>query len=97
MLEKILINRINHHVFSQGFMNEIQFGFTPQKSTVDAAIAIKAFVQECLAAGEVITLVSLDVKGAFDLVNEQPTFGERNKQGIPAGVLLQPRLLEFPL
>jgi hypothetical protein len=65
VLEKILINRINHHVFSQGFMNENQFGFTPQKGTIDAAMAIKAFVQEGLAA-EVIALVSLDVQGAFD-------------------------------
>jgi len=32
MLEKILINRINHHVFSRGHMNENQFGFRPQKA-----------------------------------------------------------------
>jgi hypothetical protein len=47
-------------------MNENQFSFTPQKGTIDAAMAIKAFVQEGLAAGEVIALVSLDVQGAFD-------------------------------
>ena len=29
VLEKVLINRINHHVFSQGFMNANQFGFIP--------------------------------------------------------------------
>jgi hypothetical protein len=40
VLEMILINRINHHVFSQGFMNENQFGFTPQKGTIDATMAI---------------------------------------------------------
>ena len=66
VLEKMLINRINHHVFSRGFMNENKFGFRPQKSTKDAAMAIKAFVQEGLAAGEVIALVSFDVQGAFD-------------------------------
>ena len=32
VLEKILINRINHHVFSRGYMNENQFGFRPQKN-----------------------------------------------------------------
>jgi hypothetical protein len=66
VLEKILINRINHHVFSRGHMNKNQFGFRPQKSTIDAAMAIKDFVQEVLAAGEVIALVSLYVQGAFD-------------------------------
>jgi hypothetical protein len=38
VLEKLLINRINHHVYSRGHMNENQFGFRPQKNTVDAAI-----------------------------------------------------------
>jgi len=66
VLEKVLINRINHHVFSQGFINKNQYGFTPQKGTINAAMEIKEIVKEGLAAGEVIALVSLDVKGAFD-------------------------------
>jgi hypothetical protein len=33
---------------------------------VDAAMAIKTFVQENLDAGEVIALISLNVQGAFD-------------------------------
>jgi len=40
LLEKLLINRINHHVNSRGHMNENQFNFRPQKSTVDSAMAI---------------------------------------------------------
>ena len=66
VLEKLLTNRINHHVFSRGHMNENQFGFRPQKSMVDAAMAIKAFVQESLDAGDVIALISFDIQGAFD-------------------------------
>ena len=31
LLENILFNRINHHVYSRGHMNENQFGFRPQK------------------------------------------------------------------
>jgi len=65
VLEKLLINRINHHVFSHNYMNN-QYGFTPQKSTIDAAMAVKNVVIEGLTAGDVIVLVSLDVKGAFD-------------------------------
>ena len=30
-LEKVLINRINHHVYSNGSMNENQYGFRSQK------------------------------------------------------------------
>jgi hypothetical protein len=66
VLEKVLINRINHYVYSHDFMNTNQYGFTPQRSTINAAMAVKEFVEEGLVAGELIALVSLDVKGAFD-------------------------------
>jgi hypothetical protein len=63
VLEKVLINRINHHVFSHNYLNSNQYGFMPPKSTTDA---VKEFVEEGLVGGGVIVLVSLDVKGAFD-------------------------------
>jgi hypothetical protein len=66
VLGKILINRINHHVYYRGHINENQFGFRPQKSTIDAAMVVKEFVQDSLAEGHIIALVSLDVQGAFD-------------------------------
>ncbi len=47
-------------------MNDNQFGFRPQKSIVDSAMAIKEFVQKSLEKGEVISLVNLDVQGVFD-------------------------------
>jgi hypothetical protein len=65
VLEKIMINRINYHVYSRGCINENQYGFRQQKCTIDAVMAIKYFVQG-LAAGEVIALISLGVQGAFD-------------------------------
>jgi hypothetical protein len=66
VLEKLLINRFNHHVYSRGHMNENQFGFRPHTITVYATMVIKTFVQESLDAGEVIALISLDVQGVFD-------------------------------
>jgi len=66
VLEKLLINRINHHVFTHDTMRKNQYGFTPQRSTTDAAMAVKGFVEEVLSEGEIIVLISLDVKGAFD-------------------------------
>jgi len=64
-MEKILIMRINYWAYSTNFINKNQYGFTPQKSTMDAAMAVKNFV-EGFKAGEVIVLVGLDVRGAFD-------------------------------
>ena len=60
MLEKLLINRINHNVFGHDIMNKNQYGFTPQRGTTDATMAVKGFVEEGLAAGEIIVLISLD-------------------------------------
>jgi hypothetical protein len=65
VLEKVLINKINH-VFSQGFMNKNQYGFTLHKGTIDAAMEIKEMIKDGLTAEEVKALVSLDIKGAFD-------------------------------
>ena len=66
IMEKLLISRINYWAYSTNFINTNQYGFTPQRSTVDAAMAVKNIVEEGLLAGEVIILVSLDIKTAFD-------------------------------
>ena len=66
VLEKLLIDRINHHIFSHSLLNGNQYGFLPQKSTVDAAMAVKGFVRENLQQRNYVVMVSLDVKGAFD-------------------------------
>ena len=66
VLEKLLINRIMRNIHKIGYLNDNQFGFTPQKSTTDAAMALKQFVERELERGIVFIMASLDVKGAFD-------------------------------
>jgi len=66
ILEKVLINRINHHIYSTEFLNKNQYGFIPQKNTFDAIMAVKEFIQEGFAKGEITVIVSLDVEGAFN-------------------------------
>jgi hypothetical protein len=46
VLEKLLIDRINHHIHSYRLLNGNQHRFIPQKSTVDAAMAVKGFARE---------------------------------------------------
>jgi hypothetical protein len=55
-----------HHVYKTDFLNGNQFGFTPQKSTTYAAMAVKQFIEPEFERGRVVVMVSLDVKGAFD-------------------------------
>jgi hypothetical protein len=65
VLQKLLIDRINHHIFSHSLANGNQCGFFPQKSTIDAAMAAKGFLRENLQQWNYVVMVSLDVKGGF--------------------------------
>ena len=65
VLEKLLINRTNHHMFKNELLRENQYGFTPQKSTTDEAIEAKKFIEPELENRKVVIMTSLDVKGAF--------------------------------
>jgi len=55
-----------HYIYKIEYLNDSQYGFTPQKSTTDAAMAVKQFIQPELEKGKVVIMASLDVKGAFD-------------------------------
>jgi hypothetical protein len=66
VLEKLLINRIMHNVYSNSLMNNNQLGFIPKKSATDAALAVKECLEEGMEEGHIAIPVSLDIKGAFD-------------------------------
>ena len=51
---------------SNNMLNNNQYGFTPQRGTVDAAMVAKNFIEETLRLEQCTVVVSLDVKGAFD-------------------------------
>jgi hypothetical protein len=65
LLEKLLITRIMHHLHKTSFLNHNQFGFIHQKSTTDAAMTVKQFIEPELERRRVVIMTSLDVKGAF--------------------------------
>ena len=48
------------------FFNTQQYGVSHQKGTIEAAMEIKNYVKVGLTGGDVIALISLDVKGAFN-------------------------------
>ena len=60
-----MINRILHHVHSNAGLNSNQYGFVPQSGTVEAAMAVKEFIGETLNHKNCISVVNLDVRGAF--------------------------------
>jgi hypothetical protein len=55
-----------YNIYSNNFLNDNQYGFTPKKSTTDATIAVKDYIQDGFRHGLITILISLDMKGAFD-------------------------------
>ena len=65
-MERLMIDRILFHIYSNYLLSDNQYGFTPQRGTVDAAMEVKNFIEESLRLKQCAVIVSLDVKGAFD-------------------------------
>lgn len=65
-MEKLLINRINHHVATTEYLNKNRYGFRPQTSAIDAVLALKDYIEDGFRLGEVTILVSLDVEATFN-------------------------------
>ena len=55
-----------HFVYRNEVFNCNKHGFTAQKSAIDAAIEVKEYLEEGLSEGQIVIIVALDVKGAFD-------------------------------
>jgi hypothetical protein len=63
---KLLIKRIMHHLHKTEFLNDNQYGFTPQNSTTDAAMEVRQYIESQLERGRLVIMASLDVMGAFN-------------------------------
>jgi citrate lyase alpha subunit len=62
-----MIDRILHHVNSNAGLNSNQYGFILQSGTVEAAMAVKEIIGENVKQKNCISVLSLDVRGAFDV------------------------------
>jgi hypothetical protein len=54
VLEKFLINGINHHIYKNDLLTDRQYGCTPQKSTTAAAMESKRFIEPELEKGRLL-------------------------------------------
>ncbi|XP_069365327.1 uncharacterized protein [Maniola hyperantus] len=64
ILEKMLISRLKYHILPK--LNTRQYGFVPQRSTEDALCDLVNHIREQINNKNIVTLVSLDIEGAFD-------------------------------
>ena len=63
VLEKLLINRDMHHLNSNNVMNPNQYGFTLKKSTTDATLSVKEYIEEGFIKVHITIIISLEVRG----------------------------------
>lgn len=64
VLEKILVARMKWHIVPR--ISTRQYGFMPQKSTEDALYNLVHRIKGLIELKKLVTLVSLDIEGAFD-------------------------------
>lgn len=62
--EKMLVARLKYHVLPK--ISPRQYGFMPQKSTEDSLYTLMQHIRMKLDQKKIITMVSLDIEGAFD-------------------------------
>jgi hypothetical protein len=55
-----------YHIYSNNFLNDNQYGFTPKKITTDATVAVTEYIEGGFRQGHSTIFVSFDVNGAFD-------------------------------
>lgn len=62
--EKMLVTRLKYHLLPR--VSTRQFGFMPQRSTEDSLYTLIQHVRAKIAEKKIVTLISLDIEGAFD-------------------------------
>lgn len=64
VLEKMVVARVKWYVLPK--LSPCQFGFMPQRSTEDSLYVLLRYIREKLKQKKIITMISLDIEGAFD-------------------------------
>ncbi|CAH2224153.1 jg8977 [Pararge aegeria aegeria] len=64
ILEKLIVNRVKWHILPG--LSTRQYGFMPQKSTEDSLYDLMQQIYDKLKHKKLITMISLDIEGAFD-------------------------------
>lgn len=102
LLETIIAERILNHLRTRGpNLNTSQFGFRRGRSTIDAILAVRKFMETAFEQGHVVIGVSLDITNAFNSIPWEVIGGALNKHRVPLYLrrmirdYLKDRLLTF--
>ncbi|GIY21770.1 probable RNA-directed DNA polymerase from transposon BS [Caerostris darwini] len=84
LFDKIISRRMSYYLELSGFISSNQFGFRQQKSTITAFQNIKNYIDQASTNGNIVCIISLDFKNAFNSVNWSILKGKIIKLPIPS-------------
>ena len=71
LFERLLANRLNSYIESEGVLPQTQFGYRKGLGTVDALLTLTGDIQGALNDGMEVRAVAIDFSSAFDKVNHK--------------------------
>jgi hypothetical protein len=85
--ERIVAKRLSYLAETFQLLDSEQMGGRPGRSVMDAVLALVHDIQSGNKAGKVVSVLFLDVKGAFDHVNREQLLEILMRKGFPSEVL----------
>ncbi|OAQ63773.1 endonuclease/reverse transcriptase [Purpureocillium lilacinum] len=82
-LERLIARRLAWASIHYGVLHPQQAGALPKRSAVDLVAALVHDIEEAFARGQVATLVTMDIQGAFDTVLRNRLILRLRQQGWP--------------
>ncbi|GBN90278.1 Putative protein in type-1 retrotransposable element R1DM [Araneus ventricosus] len=67
-LDKMITQRLFHHLLSNNYLHQHQYGFTPGRCATDAILQLKSWIKTARENEQHSVIVSLDIKSAFSRV-----------------------------
>ena len=86
LMELVLARRLSYWAETFNLLPETQFGARPRRSCEQALILLTEKIKEAWQNQKVLSLVSFDVKGAYNGVPRQVLISRLRAKGIPARV-----------
>ena len=85
-LDSLMAKRITWHLRSKNLLSDRQYGFTPQRSTIDALMSVTALIRDAQHDQRHVIVISLDIAGAFNGARWHHILSAMKRRNVPANL-----------